>query len=75
LDIDTEVSETSEYKKEYPLDYRNISPKTDWDKDLKFEPYIQVFDSKHGFIPRLSILDLLFNLGPASEAYLNKIQF
>jgi hypothetical protein len=75
LDIDTEVSETSEYKKEHPLDYRNISPKTDWDKDLKFEPYIQVFNSKHGFIPRLSILDLLFNLGPASEAYLNNIQF
>ncbi|WP_298761268.1 WbqC family protein [uncultured Psychroserpens sp.] len=33
-------------------------------------PYAQVFDSKHGFIPNLSILDLLFNEGPNTELYL-----
>ena len=27
------------------------------------EPYTQVFEEKHGFIPNLSILDLLFNEG------------
>jgi len=34
------------------------------------QKYIQVFDSKHGFIPNLSILDLLFNEGPNTSQYL-----
>ena len=37
------------------------------------EPYPQVFMEKHGFITNLSILDLLFNLGPESTDYLNNI--
>lgn len=28
------------------------------------EPYYQVFASRHGFIPNISIVDLLFNMGP-----------
>jgi hypothetical protein len=32
--------------------------------------YIQVFQEKHGFMPALSSLDLLFNLGPEAIAYL-----
>ncbi|MDA0890329.1 MAG: WbqC family protein [Bacteroidetes bacterium] len=36
----------------------------------KMEKYDQVFMEKHGFIANLSILDLLFNLGPESGAYL-----
>jgi hypothetical protein len=35
--------------------------------------YIQVFQEKHGFISPLSSLDILFNLGPASIAYLAQI--
>jgi hypothetical protein len=35
--------------------------------------YDQVFMEKQGFIPNLSILDLLFNLGPESIDYLNNI--
>jgi len=34
------------------------------------DEYNQVFMEKHGFIPNLSILDLLFNLGPESLDYL-----
>ncbi len=31
------------------------------------KPYPQVFSERHGFIGRMSILDLLFNLGPAAR--------
>ena len=40
-------------------------------KDLGLErPYWQVFSPKYGFIPGLSIMDLLFNEGPDSICYL-----
>jgi len=37
-----------------------------------FQPYTQVFTEKYGFIPNLSILDLLFNEGPNAELYLKQ---
>lgn len=37
------------------------------------EKYNQVFMEKHGFIANLSILDLLFNLGPESADYLHNL--
>ena len=42
-------------------------------KNKKMEKYDQVFMEKHGFISNLSILDLLFNLGPESTDYLNNM--
>lgn len=47
-------------------DYRDaIRPKHSAE-DAAFtpQPYYQVYASKHGFLPNLSILDLLFNEGP-----------
>ena len=35
--------------------------------------YNQVFNNKHGFLNNLSVIDLLFNLGPKSLDYLKKI--
>lgn len=35
-----------------------------------FKTYVQVFDDKHGFIPNLSILDLICNEGPNAMMYL-----
>ena len=35
--------------------------------------YYQVFSGNHGFIENLSILDLIFNLGPESTQYLKSI--
>ena len=52
------------------VDLRNYS----W-KNKKQEKYNQVFMEKHGFIPNLSILDLIFNLGPASSEYLKKQEY
>lgn len=36
-------------------------------------PYYQVFRQRNGFLPDLSIVDLLFNLGPESALYLNRL--
>ena len=55
-------------------DFRNtITPKVTWKEDKTFTPttYYQVFKEKHGFIPNLSIADLLFNMGPESILVLN----
>ena len=44
-------------------------------KDLGLErPYWQVFSPKYGFIPGLSIMDLLFSEGPDSICYLKELK-
>ena len=70
---------------EEPFEYKIISFENDIYKRLDslitpkiksqtiFETYTQVFSSKHGFISNLSILDILFNLGPNSSNYLKNI--
>ncbi|MFW6248461.1 MAG: WbqC family protein [Bacteroidota bacterium] len=58
------------------FDYRySIHPKKRSQKpDLNFthKVYHQVFEDRFGFIPNLSILDLLFNEGPNSQAILKE---
>lgn len=41
--------------------------------EIRLKNYLQVFESKHGFISNLSILDLLFNEGPNSLNYLKNM--
>ena len=50
-----------------------IHPKKRIEMDERFMivQYTQVFLNKHGFIPNLSILDLIFNMGPESGSILN----
>ncbi|MDR2057922.1 MAG: WbqC family protein [Dysgonamonadaceae bacterium] len=73
LDISPSVSYSNEYiiPSEKNSDFRDvIHPKKEaCIKDLK--PYYQVFENKFGFRANLSIIDLLFNMGPESALYLN----
>jgi len=74
IGIDTEVSKTEEYKKN-PLekDFRYLAnAKTE--KNFTFEKYTQVLEAHHGFLPNLSVLDLLFNEGPNTLNYLESQQ-
>jgi len=41
----------------------------------EFPRYTQVFDEQWGFLPNLSIVDLLFNMGPDAHAYLHQLAF
>jgi WbqC-like protein family len=54
-------------------DFRNYTgTRTNMIEDSPFlsKPYIQVFENKNGFLPNLSVLDLLFNQGPKAKDYL-----
>jgi hypothetical protein len=53
-------------------DYRTaINPKHPApDVDFQPRPYYQVYASRYGFQPNLSVLDLLLNMGPESIFYL-----
>ncbi len=70
-----DYSFSTSYQTEYAgaEDYRNsITPKKTDEQDAAFQPiiYSQVFETRHGFIPNLSILDLLFNQGPRAMDYI-----
>lgn len=43
------------------------------DINCNFPRYIQVFEEAHGFLPDLSIMDLLFNMGPDALHYLKRL--
>ncbi len=52
------------------IDFRHLANSRK-EKQFNFDSYTQVFGEKHGFIPNLSILDLLFNEGTNALNYLN----
>ena len=67
--FDFETSETFEKQPKNLMDYRFLADNRK-EKEHNFNPYVQVFDDKHGFIPNLSILDLICNEGPNAMLYL-----
>lgn len=70
LQLETTFSKTQEYKFEpNGKDFRLLAEIKQQPEKL-VEKYIQMFDDKHGFIPNLSILDLLFMEGPNAISYL-----
>ncbi len=73
LGLTPEIRYTSAYFKDFALgtDLRNL---VDFKKTklTPFEPYTQVLEASHGFLNNLSVMDLLFNEGPASSSYLER---
>jgi len=67
-----EVMTSRDYLKspEHSLDLRTAFSKKGFSASHELKPYGQVFSQLHGFIRGLSILDLLFNLGPETHGYL-----
>lgn len=55
-------------------DFRQAIHPKQGNLSIDFPSYFQVFNDKHGFIPDLSIADLLFNLGPETKSYLSRIK-
>lgn len=67
-----QLTTTYKHEPEACTDLRNaFSPKVGA-VSSNFKAYHQVFEERHGFIPDLSIIDLLFNEGPAAGEYLQK---
>lgn len=73
IDIQPLMERTTEYRTELTTDeadFRDrIHPKKDFrleDPDFIPQPYYQVFQERLGFLPNLSIIDLLFNMGSES---------
>ena len=66
------VEFTNEYIKAQPglMDLRTKFSPGSIIPSFEFSRYPQVFEYRHGFIPNLCILDLLFNLGPDAMGYL-----
>lgn len=75
IDIEPHIERTTDYiAMREDADFRDsIYPKKNWqeDKDFTPVPYYQVFQQKYGFLPNLSIVDLLFNMGPESVLVLS----
>lgn len=66
IKVKKEYSYTEDFEKiNDNNDYRISLSKSDANK-TEMEPYYQVFADRHGFISNLSVVDLLFNEGPAS---------
>lgn len=76
LELNTTLKLTDDFENipESCLNFRErISPKThriDEDQSFQTQPYTQVFSEKFGFVPGLSVLDLLFNEGPSAHSIL-----
>ena len=75
LQLEPETSKTEEFYREpkgvvngrFLVNAKNENPP-------ELEPYNQVFQEKFGFLNDLSIVDLIFNLGPAAGHYLESQQ-
>ena len=73
IGLEPQMERTTDYKTTFAPDEddfrERIHPKKNFlteDPDFCPQPYYQVFQERLGFLPNLSIVDLLFNMGPES---------
>jgi hypothetical protein len=76
LQLNLQISKSQLYQKqiEKTVDLRYLV-NAKKEQPQQFDSYTQVFSDKHGFIPNLSVLDLLFNEGPNAVNYLESQTF
>ncbi len=79
IDIQPDIKRSTEYQTSLlpdEADFRElIHPKKDnvlVDPEFISIPYYQVFESRLGFLSNLSVIDLLFNMGPESLLVLSR---
>lgn len=70
LNLSIKYSKSLEFNKEKQQKEYRYLVNARKESEIKINPYIQVFQEKHGFINNLSILDLLFNEGPNAKSYI-----
>lgn len=66
LEMNITAEKTVSFIKKYGDDYRDMRYSLSPKYGITYKPweYFQVFSPVHGFQPNLSIIDLLFNMGP-----------
>lgn len=73
LQMQFDITFADEYVED-GIDYRGeFKPSKNSINKINMPRYLQVFEDKAGFLPNLSVLDLIFNLGPASAQYLQSL--
>jgi len=70
LKPDFETQETAIYQREYPPEVSDLRNSKKTPENLP--KYYQVFEDRIGFIPDLSILDMLFSEGPEAKKFITK---
>lgn len=79
LQTNVHFDKTTSYQSDYQ-DIKDFRFLTSAKKEIPvtMEEYHQIFSDKHGFLPNLSVLDLLFHEGPNAKSFLTenvKIEF
>jgi hypothetical protein len=74
IELYPDIRFTPSYRRTVRNDFRDMIRPRHPGVDSTFTPlpYYQVFRDRHGFLPNLSIIDLIFNMGPESLLVLQK---